>query len=146
MSIKVPLGSNKFESNIEFLSVRDKEDVEDPDAAFQPDMSHQIFGESEKIFGYKDLRVLLYYNAGSLNVYFDTKYSAKVTQEEHTLKPDDVSAMITDKFEGGYITDLTEFLSTIAKDEKFQPFGEKVDEFQIKTGEKKIKCKIWFDN
>lgn len=108
--------------------------MEDPDAAFQPEMAHQIFGETEKIFGYKDLRVQLYYNAGSLNVYFDTKYSAKLTSEEHHIKPDDISLLITDKFTGGYITDLTEFLSTIEKDEKFQPYGEKLNEFQVKTG------------
>lgn len=115
------------------ITVRDKADVEDPEAAFQPEMAHQIFGDTEKIFGYKDLRVLLYYNAGSLNVYYDTQCSDKLTQEQHSIKPDDISAMITDKFTGGYITDLAEFLSTIERDEKFQPFGEKVDEFLVKA-------------
>lgn len=108
--------------------------MENPDVAFQPEMSHQIFGDTEKIFGYKDLQILLYYNAGSLNVYYDTKYSGKLTMEKDSIKPDDISALITDKFTGGYMTDLNEFLSTIEKDEKFQPYGEKIDEFQVKTG------------
>lgn len=107
--------------------------MEDPELVFRPEMAHQIFGDTEKIFGYKDLRVLLYYNAGSLNVYYDTQCSDKLTQEQHSIKPDDISAMITDKFTGGYITDLAEFLSTIERDEKFQPFGEKVDEFLVKA-------------
>lgn len=97
-------------------------------------MAHQIFGDTEKIFGYQNLHVLLYYNAGSLNIYFDTKFTSKLTQEQHQISADDISGAITEKFTGGYITDLNEFLSTIEKDEKFQPYGEKVDEFQVKTG------------
>lgn len=46
--------------------------------AFHPDMCHQIFGENETIFGYKDLKIRLYYSAGSLDIFFDINYSESV--------------------------------------------------------------------
>lgn len=132
-----PSSPKQLRINPQLFPVRDKEDIDDESLAFQPDMAHQVFGENEKIFGYKNLKVMLYYNAGSLNVYFDIKYSNKLESEKHkNVKPDDVSSLITDKLPMGcYITNLDEFLSTVEKDEKFQPLGEKISEYEIMTGE-----------
>lgn len=97
-------------------------------------MAHQIFGETEKIFGYTDLKVLLYYNAGSLTTYVDVQYSSKLTMEDDRMRPDDIAALITDKFTGGYITNRDEFISTIDNEDKFVPMGEKVGEYEFNTG------------
>ena len=42
---------------IELKLVRDPKDVDDEEATFNPEMSHQVYGENESIFGYKDLRI-----------------------------------------------------------------------------------------
>lgn len=119
---------------VEFKLVRNKEDVKDDSISFNPEMAHQIFGETEKIFGYKNLKIILYYNAGSLNVYFDVKYSNKIELSEHNVKADDIANLVTEKLPmGSYITNLEEFLSTVDKDEKFHPLGEKISEYEVKT-------------
>lgn len=42
-------------------------------------MAHQVYGETENIFGYKDLQINVYYSAGPLDIYYDVKYSKKVS-------------------------------------------------------------------
>lgn len=41
-------------------------------------MAHQVYGETENIFGYKDLVINVYYSAGPLDIYYDVKFSKKV--------------------------------------------------------------------
>lgn len=61
-----------------FRLVRDEQDIEDESIAFHPDMAHQIFGEQESIFGYRDLQIDVCFVASSLDIYFNIKYSKKV--------------------------------------------------------------------
>lgn len=63
---------------VELKLVREAKDLDDTES-FQPEMAHQIFGQEENIFGYKDLKVKLYFSAGPLDIYFNTEYSKKVT-------------------------------------------------------------------
>lgn len=43
-------------------------------------MAHQVYGDNENIFGYKDLDINVYYSAGPLDVYYDVKYLQKVSK------------------------------------------------------------------
>lgn len=63
---------------VELKLIRDAKDAQDVESAFHPDMAHQIFGQEESIFGYRDLKVQLYFSAGPLDIYFNTEYSKKV--------------------------------------------------------------------
>lgn len=65
---------------LEFKLVRDIKDLEDDNTTFKPEMSHQVFGDSETIFGYRDLRVKLYYSAGLLETYLGMTYSERITE------------------------------------------------------------------
>lgn len=67
---------------VEFKLLREAKDIEDTET-FHPEMAHQIFGQEESIFGYKDLKIQLYYTAGPLDVYFNTEYSKKVGSNHH---------------------------------------------------------------
>ena len=42
---------------LEFRLVKTREDLEDEEKAFKPEMCHQIYGDNENIFGYKGLKV-----------------------------------------------------------------------------------------
>lgn len=59
-------------------SVRDPVDIQDSEIIFKPDMAHQVYGETENIFGYKDLNINVYYSAGPLDIYYEVKHSKKV--------------------------------------------------------------------
>ncbi|CAG9793426.1 unnamed protein product [Diatraea saccharalis] len=63
---------------LEFKLVREPADLENDSTSFAPEMCHQVFGENENIFGYTDLRIRLYYSAGSLQTYLGIEYADKV--------------------------------------------------------------------
>lgn len=60
------------------FAVREPSDAVIDDDAFAPDMAHQIYGEKENIFGYKDLQINVLCSAGPLDFYYEVKYSKKV--------------------------------------------------------------------
>lgn len=114
--------------------VRSRTEIDDDTASsFQPEFAHQIFGENECIFGYKDLRIRLFYTAGPLNIYMGIKYSSRIEDIQNDgLKSDDVSGAISKLLTTGcYYTNIDEFLTKLDKEESFTPFGEKVVSWEI---------------
>ncbi|XP_055694695.1 histone acetyltransferase type B catalytic subunit [Lutzomyia longipalpis] len=119
---------------VEFKLVRDIGDLDDDSVSFHPVMAHQIFGENEKIFGYKDLKVKLYFTAGPLNIFLSVEYSHKLSFDEHNITPDDITSLITEKLPAGcYYTNIDEFCNVVRKADTFQPFGEKIVQFDVKS-------------
>jgi len=119
---------------LQFKLIREASDVDNETAAFKPEMAHQVFGETENIFGYKDLQINVYWSAGPLDIYYDVKYSKKVEELPNNtegLKADNVQK-ITEFFPDGYYTNLEEFLNVTEKKSKtFEPMGEKLEEFTL---------------
>lgn len=115
-----------------FLIVKNRDDIDDDTDTFNPTYAHQVFGESENIFGYRDLKVRLYYTAGALSMFMGIKYSQKVDDFQNELKADDVSGKISDLLASGcYYTNIDEFLSKLSKEDDFRPMGEKVDSLTV---------------
>lgn len=113
--------------------VREGQSVEDAET-FHPDMAHQIFGDKENIFGYKDLKVQIYYSAGPLDVYVKTSYSKKIDDLNlDGMKADDIDKAVTELMPGGCVyTNLEEFMSIVGKKTPdFKPIGEKIFDFTI---------------
>uniref|UniRef100_A0A2C9H8P0 Histone acetyltransferase type B catalytic subunit n=1 Tax=Anopheles quadriannulatus TaxID=34691 RepID=A0A2C9H8P0_ANOQN len=116
-----------------FRLVRDESDVENEELVFAPEMAHQIFGESESIFGYRDLKIEIMASAGPLDLYFDISYAKKVEElQTEGLKADDVEKSLASIVENAsYYTNLDEFKRVHAsKTPSFRPVGTKVDEFK----------------
>lgn len=123
-----------FNSVFIFDLVRDRSEVDDDTSTvFHPEFAHQIFGESECIFGYKDLKIRLFYTAGPLNMYFGTKYASRINDIQNDgLKGGDVVGAVSKLLTTGcYYTNIDEFLGKLDKEESFQPFGEKVYEWKV---------------
>ncbi|CAI9719858.1 histone acetyltransferase type B catalytic subunit-like [Octopus vulgaris] len=117
---------------IHFKLVRSKKDVENEDIAFRPDMTHQLFGDHESIFGYRDLHLDLFYTAGALITYLKIKYLDKVTPEKFDgISADDVEKPIAEMMPPGYLTNIDDFVSSLEKEHLFRPPGEKVNSYQI---------------
>lgn len=65
--------------HVNLFSVRSPKDIEDDETTFVPDMCHQVFGDNENVFGYTDLKIKLYYSAGSLQTHLGIEYTDKVS-------------------------------------------------------------------
>ncbi|EGX96865.1 histone acetyltransferase type b catalytic subunit, putative [Cordyceps militaris CM01] len=62
-------------------------------STFHPSFTYPIFGEDEKIFGYKDLKINLRYRANDMRPHVQTSYSRKFTPIGET-EPMDVVGML----------------------------------------------------
>ena len=100
---------------------------------FKPEFTHQIFGDDESIFGYRNLRVDYYLTPGLLEAYIGLKYKDKVNAQRFDgIEPDDVYDAFT-KFgcSPGFTRQLDVFVSEkLKKDIEFRPFGNKIHEYK----------------
>eukprot|EP00794_Sanderia_malayensis_P003757 gene3757-4279_t len=109
--------------------VTSKDDIEDPDNSFQPEMSHQIFGENESIFGYKGLNVKIYCHAGSLLTYLGMEYK-EIIPDSFQIEVDKVLPNIAEKLSPGYCTNLDEFIAKFPEESSFKPMGTKLHSYK----------------
>jgi len=118
---------------LEFKLIRSAQDLEDDSVSFKPEMSHQIFGDSESIFGYKDLTVKLYYSACRLTMYLGLKAQAAIDPRQYGgIEPDNVLDIIKEKLQiHNVLFNIDEFTKALQDDESFQPFGEKLTSFTV---------------
>nr|CAG4640877.1 EOG090X06NC [Eulimnadia texana] len=128
-------------SALEFKLIRKSEDVDDESLAFSPEMSHQVFGDNESVFGYQDLKIKLYYTAGNLSTYLGTEYKKKINPAQFDgATADDITGMISEKIPAGYSTNMDEFLKQLKKEKSFMPFGEMLHSHKINPGEASERC------
>ncbi|KAK4323856.1 hypothetical protein Pmani_005495 [Petrolisthes manimaculis] len=125
---------------LEFKLVKCPEDLEDESTTFRPEMSHQVYGDSEQIFGYSGLRIKVYYSACRLTTYLSYTYGERVNPEKFEgVKPDEVIKPIAERIPPGYLTNLEDFVASLEKDASFRPYGEMTHRFTAATesGEQK---------
>ncbi|XP_071451696.1 histone acetyltransferase type B catalytic subunit [Hetaerina americana] len=116
---------------LEFKLIRREADIEDDKSTFNAEMSHQVFGEGETIFGYKNPRVQLYYTAAKLTTYMGMSYSEKMAkQDDSEVVPDEVLSMVAEYLPPGFLTSLSDLRAALPKEDNFTPFGELVHSFE----------------
>ncbi|XP_038046016.1 histone acetyltransferase type B catalytic subunit-like [Patiria miniata] len=117
---------------IELKLVREEADVFDDGKIFRPEFTHQLFGQSENIFGYKGLRVQLYFTAGRLMPYLHMTCTEKVNSKLFDgVKADDVLKTIIDKLEIKPLDNLDKFLNLISDDASFKPTGDLLHAYSV---------------
>ncbi|KAI8437644.1 hypothetical protein MSG28_011895 [Choristoneura fumiferana] len=115
---------------LEIKLVRSPDDIEDEETSFAPEMCHQVFGENENIFGYTDLRIRLYYSAGSLQTYLGIEYTEKIEPSvSDGMKADDIEGAMKKILAPGYVTNLDQFVSLLEKDNSFRPMGKMIHSY-----------------
>ncbi|XP_014218476.1 histone acetyltransferase type B catalytic subunit [Copidosoma floridanum] len=116
---------------LELKLVRHVRDLEDETTTFKPEMSHQVF-ENETIFGYKDLKIQLYYAAGNLETYLGMTYSEKVDKTlTDGVEPDEVLKNVAEKLDSKFHTNIDSFAQSLDKDLVFKPEGELLSSVSI---------------
>jgi histone acetyltransferase 1 len=104
----------------------------DVNPIFKPEFTHQIFGDDELIFGFKNLTINYYLTPGLMHAYIGLSYAEKITpQRFEGIEPDDVYEAIQ-KFgcSPGFTRNLDLFCSDkLKQDREFRPFGKKIHEY-----------------
>ncbi|KAI4524036.1 acyl-CoA N-acyltransferase, partial [Schizophyllum commune Loenen D] len=91
---------------------------------FHPSFTYPIYGEDEKIYGYKDLNIDLRLASGSLVQYFKVNYAEKLPSSSTV---DDVEGTLSKFIPPGYYTDESEFRKRVSEDAlAFKPLGERI--------------------
>ncbi len=86
--------------------------------------------EEEKIFGYKDLVIKLYYAPGSLETYFSINYSAQI--DLPNTRPEEIKTRLTDLLIPGFYDNLETFMHKVELDQtQFKPLGEKMGQYEL---------------
>ncbi|XP_046396041.1 histone acetyltransferase type B catalytic subunit [Ischnura elegans] len=115
---------------LEFKLIRREADIEDDKCTFNAEMSHQVFGEGETIFGYKNPRVQLYYTAARLTTYMGMSYSEKMPKQDNPeVVADEVLSMVSEYLPPGFFTKLSDLRASLPKDDNFTPYGELIHSF-----------------
>ncbi|KAI1289179.1 Histone acetyltransferase type B catalytic subunit [Halotydeus destructor] len=120
--------------------IRSQKDIEDDLKCntFHPEFTHQFFGENEKIFGYRGLKIRLYYSSSNLTRFISMNYDEKISPKlSEGVSPDDVLEIMTDKMEGDYQTSMDKFSAAI-EESSFKPFGQLLNQFKSRSKEDEI--------
>ncbi|NXX35007.1 HAT1 acetyltransferase, partial [Nicator chloris] len=120
---------------IQLKLVRFPEELEDENTTFNPEYSHQVFGDDEIAFGYKGLKILLYYIAGNLSTLFRIEYTSKVNERFDCVEADDVESKIREIIPPGFCTNTDDFVSLLEKEVNFKPFGMLLHTYAIHNEE-----------
>jgi histone acetyltransferase 1 len=114
------------------FSENDLNDKNTSTNVFSPEYTHQIFGDDETIFGYKNLNINYYLTPGSLHAYIGLDYVDKITPQRFDgIESDD----IYDAFQKfgcspGFTRNLDTFCTNkLPLEYEFKPFGVKIHEY-----------------
>ncbi|KAI7830788.1 acyl-CoA N-acyltransferase [Kickxella alabastrina] len=105
---------------------------------FHPAFTYAIYGEHERVFGYKNLRINLCYASGSLATFLWADHGRCITDMETSmavsLKADDVITPLRAVLsENALCGSKEEFAAQVARDTAgFRPFGRKVWEGDLR--------------
>ncbi|CAL8130628.1 unnamed protein product [Orchesella dallaii] len=121
---------------VEFKLIRARSDLENEEVGFGPEMCHQIFNPRETIFGYENLKIQLYFTAGSLHTFLGHDYTSKISPKlADGVEPDNFMEKLGAVLRSNYTTNLDDFSAKIEKEHQFKPFGELIHSF---TASRKI--------
>lgn len=87
---KLKVYKNYSNDCIFFKYIFDENDIPDEENkksvadtnVFKPEYTHQIFGDEEIIFGYKNLRIDYFLTPGNLDAYIGLSYKEKVSPQK----------------------------------------------------------------
>ncbi|ODN76816.1 histone acetyltransferase type B catalytic subunit [Cryptococcus amylolentus CBS 6039] len=97
---------------------------------FNPSFTYPIFGDTEKIFGYKGLDIKLQFASGSLKQYLNVAYDEKLAST--TTPPDEIEPTLYKFIPPDYTKSDIQFETTVKEDaETFKPFGEKLGSYKL---------------
>ncbi|KHN99538.1 Histone acetyltransferase type B, catalytic subunit [Metarhizium album ARSEF 1941] len=89
--------------------------------SFHPNFTYPIFGEEEKIFGYKDLKISLRFRANDMRPHLETTYRKKLSPPAGVEEPTDIKAVFQ---EGNHLPKVA-FVKSSDFEDSSQQLGDK---------------------
>ncbi|GLB35455.1 putative catalytic component of the histone acetylase B (HAT-B) complex [Lyophyllum shimeji] len=105
-------------------STEDKKSLAEDESyeSFHPTFTYPIYGDDQKVYGYKGLDIDLRFASGSLAQYLNVKYDERLPT---TSTVDDVEGTLSDFIPPGYFKDEQQFLNLVEQDAtRFRPSGQ----------------------
>lgn len=102
--------------------------------SIRPEFTHQVFGEKETIFGYRNLSITLYYTPDTLDLCVHVDYGETVTMDTHGVKPDNIFTALDEWLPKGYCRSLDAFSAILSRDKTFTPPGHLLHSYSSKDG------------
>lgn len=122
---------------ISFKLVRCEQDLDDDETEFAASFTHQIFGENERIFGYKNLRIDIFCLSSSLDFYLNVEYEEKLNSKKYQqIKADDIEATLRPWMPDETTSNLDKFIRKLSNQSSYLPFGEQISSYPMKSGNK----------
>lgn len=152
---KLKLYKNDSNDSIYFKYIFDENDIKDENSkqsldedeeSFKPEYTHQIFGDDEIIFGYKNLHIDYYLTPGTLEAYIGIKSREKISPSRYEgIEPDDVYGSLKEfGCSPGFTKNIDNFFSEkMKKDLEFIPWGDKINEYSREIDSKKSVFEIY---
>lgn len=103
--------------------------------AFYPDFVHQFFTESERIFGYKNPIIRIFYTPSRLKRFFKFEFEDELVMSRDRINPDNVLKALSPVLEDiEYTNDINQFIKQVESEEEktFKPCGELIGEYTNK--------------
>ncbi|KAK7049414.1 histone acetyltransferase 1 [Paramarasmius palmivorus] len=96
---------------------------------FHPAFTYPIYGEDEKIYGYKDLKIDLRFTSGSLINFLNVKWSEKLASKAQTTV-DDVEGTLSEFIPPDYESSEENFSARVEQDAfEFKPMGQMISSY-----------------
>ena len=124
-----PLGKKSIISSAHGVDVADEN-------TFKPEFTHQIFGDDEIIFGYKNLRVDYFLTPGLLDAYIGVSCKEKMSAKRFEgIEPDDIYGAFSEfGCSPGFTRNLDVFSNEkLRNNAEFKPFGQKIYEYETSS-------------
>ncbi|ERL95079.1 histone acetyltransferase type B catalytic subunit [Dendroctonus ponderosae] len=96
---------------------------------FAPEMAHQVFGESESIFGYKQIAITIDMLHNSCRCFLSVMFSGAI--QRLYSKPDDVKKALNPWLPANYTNDPSEFERLVDSEDHEKMFGEVISSYSV---------------
>uniref|UniRef100_A0A915PC13 Coatomer subunit delta n=1 Tax=Setaria digitata TaxID=48799 RepID=A0A915PC13_9BILA len=113
---------------------------------YHPEYVYQQFGESETIFGYKDLNVTIHYTDASMYLYPEIRYAAEITSFTTEFKADNIIQKLSEQLPIDQMEMLCQtsaiFKFRLDEQKNFRPYGQLLSKFSVGNRE----LQVWMIN
>jgi histone acetyltransferase 1 len=110
-----------------------------------PEFTHQIFGESEKIFGFTAPKLRMLFTPGSMFTCMTFSFDRKAP-DSTSVTVDNPVALVKEWLSPNWMASLDEFRKQLAAETSFEPPGTMIHQYRLEDGGKTRTFEIYLNS